>query len=100
MGIAKMPEMSDQEMERLYEQFCSERPPAVRDVARRFRPWLKYRIKQTGQICRVYSFSEPLEGGGPITLKVNVLPEDNLGKFVLTGVQVFGVDPDDLDAVQ
>jgi hypothetical protein len=66
-----------------------QRPPAVRSVAERFPPWLDYRVKPTGQIAHISSYSE--HDDGTVSLKIDVIHPVPVG--------VFGVPPDDLEAI-
>lgn len=68
--------------------WVAELPKSVRDIAERLDIWTLYRMKSTGQRVQIVAFSE--DG----TLRVNVDPAYNLTLF---GVQVFGVNPADLD---
>jgi hypothetical protein len=78
--------------QKLWDDWVASRPPRVREVAERFSPNKKYRIKNTGQPCQLYSFSEPLDGG-PITMKVIV--QNRFGPNHL----VFGLDPNNIEEV-
>lgn len=82
-------EMTENERQEKYIEWCNTRPPAVRDVALRFKPWELYRIKETGQLCDIYSFDE--HPGGAVTLKV-LVPQFGGATHL-----VFGYQPDDLE---
>lgn len=70
-----------------------ERPEPMRVVARRFKPWLVYRLKTTGQACELVSFGEA-EDDGRILIRANC-QHPVLGEISL--VQVFGLEPDDFE---
>jgi len=70
-----------------WNEFVESRPPAVREVARRFSPWKLYRLGPDR--CTIYSFSE----GSPVTMTVNIAGEFNL---LLVERSVFGVKPEQL----
>lgn len=76
------------EAEAEWRAWVEERPPGVREIARRFDPWSLYRMKSTGQRVTVVSF---YENG---TLKVEITGQFNMIAF---DRQVFGIDPDDLE---
>ncbi len=71
--------------------WLGQRPESVMRVAERLPPWLLYRLKSTGQLVEMRSFSE--DG----TVTVAVLKQWN-GPHVFER-DVFGVDPADLEAV-
>jgi hypothetical protein len=81
---------SEQQTEWL--RFVESRPPAVRNVARQFSPWLLYRIKESGHRVVIYCFEE--NDDGTVTLKVDVTAAFNALMFER---RVFGVKPEDLE---
>lgn len=90
------------EMNDAVAQWLAERPPAVRAVAERFNPWQVYRLRTTGQACRFVgcdvgarNCGEIMVDADRVTVRVNA-QHPVLGP-VLTGRQVFGIDPDDLE---
>lgn len=75
-------------MEKDWAMWASDRPQIVKDIADRLRPWLIYRLISTHQRCQLNSISE----NGTVT--VNILhPQENIALY-----QVFGINPDDLQA--
>lgn len=66
---------------------ADDRPPVVLAMADRLVPWRWYRLKTTGQACRVVAFGE--------NRTVRIYAE-HPGLGAITGVEVFGVNPDDL----
>lgn len=70
-----------------WEEWVAERPPAVREVAKRFPPWVLYWLHSPGQRVCVVSIMENDDG---CLLKVVVSGDYN---FVVTERMVFGVDP-------
>lgn len=75
---------------RQYEAWLRTRPAIVRVIGLRLKPWRLYRIKPTGQLCRVEAISE----SG--TIRVFAWQED-FGPML--GHGVFGVPPSDLECV-
>lgn len=75
----------------VWEQWLSERPDDVREIASRFRPWRKYRLKSTGQDA-VFVGVDELECGC-LTLRVLAGVD---GLPIETWNQVFGISPSDL----
>ena len=73
------------EMRAAWEQWLDENPEVP--LARRFFPWAMYRLTTTGQRCQMLAFSE----GGTVRVYAE---HEELGP--MTGVEVFGVDPNDL----
>jgi hypothetical protein len=90
--MANITEPSNEQL-RSWKSWVEERPPAVRMVAERLKPWKLYRMKSTGQRVTVYSISEPPGPGQPCTVTVDVGGAFNLVTFER---RVFGVLPDDL----
>lgn len=76
------------EEEKSWQDWVSERPAAVREIAERIDPWTLYRLKPGGQRVTVQSICE--DG----TLTVNVLAEFNAVTFERS---VFGISRDDLE---
>lgn len=76
------------EMEAAYAKWVEERPPVVKEIAARTRPWKLYRMKSTGQRVTIAAISE--DG----TVRVDVTGDYNL---VLMARSVFGINPDDLE---
>lgn len=77
--------------EKAWKDWCTTRPPAVRAVALRFRPWKLYQLKSSGHRVTIRSFGE--EKDGTISLTVAVTGEFNAVMFERG---VFGIKPDDL----
>lgn len=75
-----------------WDAWVSERPDNVRKIACQFDPWTLYRLKTTGQRVTIGAFDE--EGGGKVSVRVNVSGEFN---FVTFERSVFGIDPSDLE---
>ena len=74
-----------------YQAWVAERPPAVKAVAERFKPWALYRLTTTGHRVTVRSFGEGDDGA--VTLIVRVSGDFNVVTFER---DVFGISPDDL----
>ena len=86
------------EQEKSYADWVAERPPVVRAVAERFKPWELYRLKTTGQRVTLVSY---FENG---TVRVNVPALYNANRIDLHFINgqtvdfgVFGVDPNNLE---
>ena len=71
-----------------WNQWISEKPPMIRDMAERFPPNRLYRLKGTDQRVTLLSFNE--DG----TVSVNVGRRFNL---VFDSTNVFGIDINDLE---
>lgn len=76
-----------QEMQDEWQAWLAERPETVRTIGERFKPWAMYRLTTTGQRCQVIAISE----NGTVRIYAE---HETLGP--MTGVEVFGVDPDEL----
>ena len=91
---------------REWDRWVADRPEHVRSVAERFNPWTLYRLTTTGQRCSVIGFhevdvekakqSDPSGCGiAPVPVTAYIHAENpTLGE--ITGVNVFGIDPDNL----
>tara|TARA_R100000655_G_scaffold96594_1_gene139145 strand:- start:2402 stop:2767 length:366 start_codon:yes stop_codon:yes gene_type:complete len=76
-----------------FNEWLVDKPKKIKDIAKKVKPWFRYRIKETGQHCTVVSYFE--DG----TLKVNVDGHDLEVLDVMNQVNVFGINPDDLEAL-
>lgn len=83
--------LTDAEREAELARWCETLPPETAAVMRRFPPWQKWRIRQTGQTCRIYSIND----GPPITFRVLTDPPIP----GLVGHDVYGIAPEDLESV-
>lgn len=88
--MKKLFEMT-QEDQAEHDAWVESRPPVVKEIARKLDPQYCYLLKTSNQFVTMYSISE----NGTVT--VNVLAALNPGLDFER--QVFGVDPDDLQAV-
>jgi hypothetical protein len=79
------------ELEDDWDRWVAERPPAVRMVAEKFKPWKLYRLKSSGHRVTIVSFGEHQDGA---TLTVAVTGDFN---FVINDRTVFGIKPDDME---
>lgn len=84
--MAKTHELTP-EQEAGWREWVEALPPVPREVARRFRPNVLYRLSSSGHRCTIASFGD----NGTIT--VNITGEYNRITF---GRQVFGIKPEDL----
>ncbi len=75
------------EQHSMWREWLAERPPEVRDLAKRFPPYKLFRMEDTGH--RVFAMAYNEDG----TLNVAVTAEFN---FVIFPRNVFGVRPDSL----
>jgi hypothetical protein len=70
---------------------------AIKAVADKFFPWIRYRIKETGQSCFVNSFQED----GTMTVRVTILPEAiTPATFNNLDLSVFGIKPESLEPIE
>jgi len=76
-----------------YHEWVRSRPDDVRRIAERFQPWELYRLKPTGQVVRVLSFSEGDDGA--VSVKILAIRQFNFPH--LYDLEVFGIDPDELE---
>ncbi len=77
-------------------EWLVDRPQEIKDLAKKVKPWFRYRIKETSQHCTVVSYFE--DG----TLKVNVDGHDSEALDMMNQmiqVNVFGIRPDDLEVL-
>jgi hypothetical protein len=86
--VAKLGNMTPKE-EAAWRAWVEERPPIVKALCLRLRPDTLYRLKTTGQRGIIYSVSED----GTVTMDFPA--EFNPLSFI--GVQVFGLDPGDIE---
>jgi hypothetical protein len=73
-----------------FARWLAGRPANVRAVAEKLLPWIKYRIKSTGQPCMIQSYGEHEDGS--VTLTVNTTD-----RFGIVRYDVFGLEPDDIE---
>lgn len=71
-----------------FKTWARSRPSSVRWMTRTLKPWNRYRIKATGQLCQMYSYSED----GTVT----VVAADRIFGWALP-LRVFGLKPIDLE---
>jgi hypothetical protein len=83
-----------EELEIEFNEWLKDRPEIIKLMAEKLKPWLRYRLKTTGQHCNLYSYSED----GTVTVTVNGHDSEILNHMnELIEVNVFGVSPDDLE---
>lgn len=78
----------DQEEIAEYEGWIESRPEPIKSIAKRFRPWILYTLRDTNQNVTIYSFSE----NGTVTIDVGAKYNDQL----LFEKRVFNINPNDL----
>lgn len=71
-----------------WRDWLADRPPVVLAMAEKLPPWRWYRLATTGQVCRVVAYDE----GRAVRIYA-----EHPGLGAITGVVVFGVNPDDLE---
>ncbi len=78
-----------------WDEWIAERPPEISEVAHHYRldPWTMYRLKTTGQRCQLLAFSEA-ECVDDVTVRIYA---EHAGLGPITGVEVFGINPRDLE---
>lgn len=59
--------MAETEQEQALNKWLEGRPDVIVDMAAKLKPWLRYRVKQTGQHCSLCSYSE----NGTVTVTVD-----------------------------
>lgn len=72
------------------------RPEVIKKMAGQLKPWINYRIKQTGQHCTLEAYAED----GTVRVVVNghdYEPQNGINK--LYRFDVFGIKPSDLEPV-
>ncbi len=88
-----MPEIDDK-TQKEFNEWLNGRPEVIKEMAAKLKPWNRYRLKQTGQHCTLYSYSED----GTVTINVNGHDSEALDAINnMTQVRVFGINPDDLE---
>jgi hypothetical protein len=75
-----------------WDKWVASRPDAVRQVAKKFKPWKLYRMKSTGHRVTIYSLGEHEDG----TVTLTVLVTGTFNKVVAER-RVFGIEPEDLE---
>lgn len=84
-------------MEYEFNEWLKDRPEVIKKMAEKLKPWLKYKLKTTGQHCTIYSFSED----GTVTIYIDGHDDEVLNKInQLIAIKVFGIDPDDLEVIE
>ena len=89
--MAKFFEPTQEQIDEI-DEWIATRPPEVQEVARRFKPWNLYRLKDTNDRVMVLSFD--IEEDGAVSMTVMVSTGYN---FVVFPRKVFGIRPDDLE---
>lgn len=77
-----------------WNEWVASRPAAVRAIAEKVEPWRAYRIKSTGNGCRIYSIGEHADGTASITVAVT---RDLNPQGLVFERTVFGLQLDDLE---
>jgi len=73
-----------------WKEWYQDRPQIIQDLAKRFKPWKTYRMKETGQSCRPLSFNE----NGTVTC--HCWHDD----MPFSDVEVFGINPDNVEEIE
>jgi hypothetical protein len=74
-----------------FDEWFNTRPPLVQEVIRKCPPDTVFRSKKTTKLCYVVSYGE--DG----TVRVFVPREWNPHLFAIVDIEVFGIDPNDLE---
>jgi len=87
--------MSSEEQE--FNDWLEGRPQVIVDMAANLKPWKRYRIKETGQHCSLFSFSEDKT--------VSVIVDGHDSEFLdqinaMSQTKVFGIHPNDLEEIE
>lgn len=84
-------------MKKYLDEWLKGRPKIIKDLANKLNPFLRYRIKSTGQHCDIYSYSED----GTVTVAVNGYDKEILNIMNQSiQVNVFGLSPDDIEELK
>ena len=86
------------EQEREWNEWLDERPPMIRAAAEKFPPWHLYKLTPTGQLARIMSYAEPAAVDAKVTVTIHAWYDWHPPG--LPGLNVFGVDPEDLEIVE
>lgn len=70
-----------------YKAWVARKPRVIRVLATKLKPWHRYRVKTTGQLCTLYSMSE--DGTATMTVQDRIVP--------ILQYNVFGLKPGDLE---
>jgi len=90
-----MPEIDD-EAKKEFDEWLEGRPEVVKEMAETLKPWGRYRLKPTGQHCTLYSYSE----NRTVTIDVDGHDCETLDSiYKMAPTRVFGINPDDLEAL-
>jgi hypothetical protein len=88
---------ADASEQREFAAWFNSRPEKVRRIIADKPPWNRYRIKVTGQHCCLYSYSED----GTVTVTIDGHDSEVLAAINrIMPVNVFGIDPDDLEIIE
>lgn len=84
-------------MDKYLDEWLKGRPKIIKDMANKLNPFLRYRIKSTGQHCDIYSYSE----NNTITVTVNGHDKEALNiAYQAVQVNVFGLELDDVEEIK
>jgi hypothetical protein len=79
-----------------FDEWLKDRPQSIKDLSDKLKPWLKYRIKETGQHCDIAAYNEK----GSVRVLVNGHDDEFLDvKYFTQPVFVFGVKPSELELI-
>lgn len=86
--------------EAAWREWLAARPDRVRAIAERFDPWTMYRLTTTGQRCQFLGCDVGAQNCGeieadPERVTVRIYAENPI-LGAITGTEVFGISPDDL----
>lgn len=91
MKLERPAYMTDEQWEGA-QQWIRSRPKKVRDVIEHYPPWGQYRLKETGQEGRIYSYEQ--HKSGAVTVKF-----DTTDLLEILPLRVFGIDPASLERI-
>ena len=72
------------------------RPDTIRELTNKIKPWVRYRLKPTGQHCDLESYYED----GTVSVLINGHDSKFLNMiYIINEISVFGVNPSDLEPI-
>jgi len=79
-----------------FSEWLKDKPQSIKDLGDKIKPWNKYRIKPTGQHCRIDVFDE----NGTVGVVVVGHDEEFLNmKYSQQNMGVCGVSPNELELI-
>jgi hypothetical protein len=77
-----------------FNEWLKDKPQSIKDLGGKLKPWVKYRIKATGQHCIIKSYDE----NGTVMVAVTGHDDEFLDmKYLAQPMRVCGVKSDELE---